>query len=411
MFALPDNGNAGTDRVESTIALSPILLISYKQVSPWIFFQGLIVFLAFSCGDQANSSVDRAYPFEPRNSLGRNVEIQIVDTFFLHKDSIEHMYFSRLGEIDGRPVFYGINKYTSKVEIFFLDKYQKITIPIINGFSFSPHFSISIDDDLLMISNGYEFGAIIYDLNGELIWSGLKKSILLPDEKYVVVSHYDLNDTHLINKKYIAYRVTYPNMADHELEFYKNPVYLLKERKASTDKILPRFYFPEEYLKEKYHSRDFAISAVLNEKDELIVSIPRDTCLYVVGNTSQFRIQANCGYYEQPKLTDRVYSLSDMKRSVHEDGFYTYLLRNNSTKELYRVYKHPSTDSTYSTPYCFTIVVLDSNFDLIGETKTICNNSITLQNTGCHKRGLLARGISTNEQENSIPFYYLRFSS
>ncbi len=310
------------------------------------------------------------YRFEERLSKGFNYELEKIDSFLIPKSITDEIAFGRLANFNDSLIYLGIGSATRDFHIYHFAVQRFYTVPIDYGLSLSPHLGLSVQDSLLLISNGYEFGVWAFDFSGQVVVSNLRQPIMLPSKHYCVVAHFDFyNDTHLNDGKRTYFRIGRHSTSTGQKEFYTTPAYIRLDSLNQNTDFSFFFDYPSSYSNaSEYHQRDFALSSAIGLNGELVISIPRDSCLYVLGNGEPYRVLAKSRYHQENMMIPWGASLAERKNVMMKDNFYTFLFYNPVKKEYYRFFNWSNDlidDSGLGASW--SILVLDSSFNMLGE--------------------------------------------
>jgi hypothetical protein len=373
------------------------------------FLKGIFVVLFFACSEDSDFRVYEEFTVE--NSQEK-FGYQTYENFIIPHSRIQNIAFGKFGLLNDSLIYYGIEKDSLWVQIYFLQTGKIHNVNTFRGFSLSPHFSISISDSFIVLSNGYEFGILVYNLKGKLIISNMREKIVLPSKQLAVIAHFDLyNDTHLESDGKFVFRLSGYNVSTSGKPFYESPAYILLDSLNQRQNFNLLFYYPKEYLSStNYHQRDFALSSVLNGDYELLISIPRDHFLYLTGNGKRQKFLAKSEFTQGFSSIPRKASLVERKNVIMNDNYYTFFIQNRNKNEYYRFFKHKTIsdyEMTKSETGSWSVLLIDSTYNTFGEVLFPGGSGYIMQNAFPYRQGIILQNL--NFTDDQAHFDYIAF--
>lgn len=185
-----------------------------------------------------------------------------------------------------------------------------------------------------------------------------------------------------------------------------NPVSLKLNLENNT--ITPISSYPEHYRKANFGGEHCKlIYHTLGREQSIVYSFPMDNYLYRYSDKSDSlqRIYAGSKYIQSIKSSDLPYSKmkKDNKKGIQyyvSQSTYANIIYDKYRNLYYRVAEHPIKDwkinsRTFIKP--FSIIILDQNFNIIGESEVIDNGSYNRDNLHCTPEGLIIQKYDSNE--------------
>lgn len=185
-----------------------------------------------------------------------------------------------------------------------------------------------------------------------------------------------------------------------------NPISLRLNLTDST--IICTNSYPEHYRKANFGGEHCKlVYHTLGKDQSIIYSFPMDHYLYYYTDKSDSlqRVYAGSKYIQNIKSSDLPYSKmkEDNKKGIQyyvSQSSYANIIYDKYKNLYYRIAEYPIKNwqinsRTFIKP--FSIIILDQNFNIIGESEIIDNESYNRDNIHCIPEGLIIQKYNSNE--------------